>query len=164
MFQERNKGFTLIELLVVIAIISLLSSIVTASLNSARQRAKDSAIKQGVNQMRLLLEQNLSDYGSYTNLQPNLWYPNTACSTLSGAGNYGAQAASICANLISTMAMPSNWTFIFGLTNSVSQSNAFSIMAYLPYKNTYYCVGSSGRNSDISVGGDGTPPGCSSNP
>lgn len=35
-----RKGFTLIELLVVISIISLLSSVVLASLNSARNKAK----------------------------------------------------------------------------------------------------------------------------
>jgi len=40
--KKIYKGFTLIELLVVIAIISLLSSIVYASLTSAREKAADS--------------------------------------------------------------------------------------------------------------------------
>src|SRR3989338_8367864 len=43
--MKRNKGFTLVELLVVIAIIGILSSVVFASLNSARQKARVAAFK-----------------------------------------------------------------------------------------------------------------------
>jgi len=46
--MNKNKGFTLIELLVTIAIISLLSSIVFASLSNARNKAiKSKNIQQG---------------------------------------------------------------------------------------------------------------------
>ena len=54
----RNKGFTLIELLVVIAIIGILSSVVLASLNTARSKGRDarrlSDLKQISNQVASL--------------------------------------------------------------------------------------------------------------
>lgn len=51
----KIKGFTLIELMVVIAIIGLLSSVILASLGQTRLRAKDTAIKQIVGQMRAVM-------------------------------------------------------------------------------------------------------------
>ena len=51
-----KRGFTLIELLVVIAIIGILSSVVLASLNTARGKGADAAAKSDVDSMRAQAE------------------------------------------------------------------------------------------------------------
>ena len=50
--MKKNKGFTLIELLVVIAIIGILSSVVLASLNTARNKGNDAAVKANLHNLR----------------------------------------------------------------------------------------------------------------
>ncbi len=54
--NSTRKGFTLIELLVVVAIISLLSSVVFASLNSARVKARDAKRLESLHEIRTALE------------------------------------------------------------------------------------------------------------
>ena len=55
-FYKNKSGFTLIELLVVIAIITLLSSVVFASLNSAREKGRDAKRLSDIHQVQLALE------------------------------------------------------------------------------------------------------------
>jgi len=73
--MRKNKGFTLIELLVVIAIIGLLSSIVLASLNSARKKSRDARRVADIKQLQVALEMYFdANNGSYP--------PGTSLTTL----------------------------------------------------------------------------------
>lgn len=63
--QENLFGFTLIELLVVIAIIGVLASVVLASVNTARAKARDARRKSDLRTIRLALEFYYDRYGTY---------------------------------------------------------------------------------------------------
>lgn len=63
--MNKNKGFTLIELLVVIAIIGILSSVVLASLGTARNKGKTAAVKAAMAQVRSQAELYYDSNGSY---------------------------------------------------------------------------------------------------
>jgi prepilin-type N-terminal cleavage/methylation domain-containing protein len=182
----KNKGFTLIELLVVVAIIGLLSSVVLASLRTARLKARDASIKSSVIQFRNILELNKNETGSYSDFQV-LWKVNAAvtgdpshitpCDIQSPTanafkGNYAAKARELCnsiANLQSDVSSRQRfWVGVWHATpghylnTGDGQINNYSIVAYLPGKNTYFCIGSSGRTSETN--GDWSQPGCLSNP
>lgn len=64
-----KKGFTLIELLVVIAIIGILSSVVLASLNTARGKGSDAAATEDLNNLRAQAELRYdTDLQTYLNV------------------------------------------------------------------------------------------------
>ncbi len=67
---NTKKGFTLIELLVVIAIIGILSSVVLASLSTARQKSRDGKRVSDVGQIQLALELYFDAYQSYPTTTP----------------------------------------------------------------------------------------------
>jgi len=52
----KNKGFTLVEMMVVIAVVGILAAAVLAALGPSRNKAKDTRIISGLNQVRALAE------------------------------------------------------------------------------------------------------------
>ncbi len=73
MKKLNQSGFTLIELLVVIAIIGLLSSIVLASLNTARSKGRDAQRLSNMRQLSNALELYRSSNNSYPNTSEGFW-------------------------------------------------------------------------------------------
>jgi len=83
----NKKGFTLIELLVVIAIIGILASLAVVSLNSARNKAYDSQIKNDLSQFRTFAETAHED-GVYTGMAIGDVTPAIVPPACSGDGAY----------------------------------------------------------------------------
>ena len=88
--KKQTKGFTLIELLVVIAIIGIISSVILASLNNGKAKARDSERKQDMIQVRTALNMYFNDKGSYPSTN-GTWYGMSIMGgsrTTSGANAY----------------------------------------------------------------------------
>ncbi|MEK7083565.1 MAG: type II secretion system protein [Patescibacteria group bacterium] len=64
-FSLIKNGFTLIELLVVIAIIGVLASTVLASLNSAREKARNARRKTDMRQLELAIQLYYDTNGTF---------------------------------------------------------------------------------------------------
>ena len=80
----KGGGFTLIELLVVVSIISLLSSIVLSSINSARAKGRDARRKEDLVQLRTAIYSYYLDHNAYpAGLLAGAW---NGVSTGSGCG------------------------------------------------------------------------------
>ncbi len=131
---QRQRGFTLIELLVVIAIIGILSAVVLASLNTARQKGNDAAIQSDLSTIQTQAEIYYGGTGanSYGTAQSascaatagTLWSDPTIVKAVTGAQNASGAAANVVCN---------------------STATAYAISAQLTaVSGTYWCVDSTG--------------------
>lgn len=146
--MSKKRGFTLIELLVVIAIIGILSSVVLASLNTARAKGADAAVKGSLSGMRA---------------QAELEYDRASCYG-DGAGTCAASAiapGATCAGADTIFAEP---TFAQGVAaaktagggvaacSSSANQGSWAVVVQLKANTlTGWCVDSSGKSKQVTL-------------
>ncbi|MBT3249403.1 MAG: type II secretion system protein [Candidatus Pacebacteria bacterium] len=72
---RNNAGFTLIELLVVIFILGILATLLITNMQGARQRARDTSRKTGLNNLKTALRLYYNDYQAYPATDTGIYIP-----------------------------------------------------------------------------------------
>jgi type II secretory pathway pseudopilin PulG len=148
----------------VIAIIGLLSSIVFASLNSARAKAKDASLKEEIKQFTNLMALNYQDYGNYVNFQSTGWIGSAVqCDTAfpdPSISIYTPNARKICSSMYSKAVDLIGYPgYRIYFSNDRNINSYYSIMVGLN-NGKWFCSGSSGVTAEYAnYGGAYLPSG-----
>lgn len=141
MKKIRSQGFTLIELLVVIAIIGILSAVVLASLNTARNKGNDAAIQSNLSTVQTQAEiyygDNSNAYGTNSTMESNcsatdnIFSDSTIANAITQADNANGSASPVC--------------------NVAANGTAYAASSALSTDNTkFWCVDSTGFSGQAS--------------
>lgn len=148
--KKTNKGFTLIELLVVIAIIGILSAVVLASLNTARNKGKDASAKASMESIRASAELYYNGLGA--NSYGSLAHTGVASQSYTSASTNTTAATSVCTDADVTKLGASAAKQSGQSPKCDSFTTTYTVVTQLNDL-TYFCVDSTGFAGDPSGAG-----------
>ena len=143
--KKYTKGFTLIELLVVIAIIGILSSVVLASLNTARGKSGDTAIKANMGGIRSQAELYYDNYPNSYGVQASSTIA-AATGVCGGGGMFGD--ANVTAALKAAMSQTGDTTKAYCVANGTYWSVSIPLKTDATVA---WCVSSAGKAATTTV-------------